>query len=146
MEKKKILVSACLLGEPCKYSGGSNYNQDVIDLLERLNAGAVPVCPEVLGGLPTPRTPAEIQDGRVVTADGRDVTEAFVRGAQKALLAAKENGCSLAVLKERSPSCGCGEIYDGSFSGRLISGDGMTARLLRQAGIPVVGERRCKEL
>ena len=137
---KKVLVSACLLGEACKYSGGSNYDQRVVDWLKKTGAEAVPVCPEVMGGLPTPRMPSEIHGGRVVTKDGRDVTECFQRGAEAALRAALRNQCSLAVLKERSPSCGCGSIYDGTFTGTVVKGDGMTARLLLQAGIKVLGE------
>ena len=140
----KILVSACLLGEKCKYSGTSNYNQDVVVFLREAKAEAVPVCPEVMGGLPTPRIPAEIRDGRVVTRDGRDVTEPFQKGAQEALLIARENQCSLAILKERSPSCGSSFIYDGSFTDTRIKGDGITARLLKQAGIRVLGENDLK--
>lgn len=137
---EKILVSACLLGESCKYSGGSNYNQGVLDWLKKKGAEAVPICPEVMGGLPTPRMPSEIDGGRVVTKDGRDVTEAFQKGAEAALRTALKNQCSLAVLKERSPSCGCGSIYDGSFTGTVTQGDGMAARLLKQAGIRILGE------
>ena len=137
---KKILVSACLLGENCKYSGESNYNQKVIDFLKESGCTPVLVCPEVMGGLPTPRVPAEIRGEQVVTADGRDVTMEFMRGAQLVLKTAKENDCSLAVLKERSPSCGCGRIYDGTFSKTVIAGDGITARLLKSAGIRILGE------
>lgn len=139
-EQKKVLVSACLLGVNCKYSGDSNYNQKVMDSLKEQGWEPVPVCPEVMGGLPTPRVPAEIRGERVVTADGRDVTKEFVRGAELALQTAKENGCCLAILKERSPSCGCGRIYDGSFSKTVVSGDGITARLLKKSGIQILGE------
>ena len=144
-EAKKILVSACLLGERCKYSGGSNENPDVKEFLKKRGLEAVPVCPEVMGGLPTPRTPAEICGERVLTADGRDVTAAFRCGAEKALCTAREHGCTAAVLKERSPSCGSGTIYDGTFSGKVISGDGMTARLLKAEGIRIFGETQIKE-
>lgn len=137
---EKVLVSACLLGEACKYSGGSNYNQNVVDWLKKRGVQAVPICPEVMGGLPTPRMPSEIDGGRVVTKDGRDVTEAFQRGAEAVRRAALENQCSLAILKERSPSCGCGSVYDGTFTGTVIPGDGMTARLLKQEGIRILGE------
>lgn len=137
---EKILVSACLLGEACKYSGGSNYDQRVVDWLKKKGAEAVPICPEVMGGLPTPRMPSEIDGGRVVTKDGRDVTKEFQAGAEAALRAALENQCSLAVLKERSPSCGCGSVYDGTFTGTVVRGDGVTARLLLQAGIRILGE------
>ena len=135
-----ILVSACLLGEKCKYSGESNYCQSVVDYLEITGAEIIPVCPEVLGGLRTPRTPAEIRDERVVTKDGRDVTEEYVRGAEETLQIAREKNCRRAVLKERSPSCGSGFIYDGTFSKKLIPGDGITVRLLKKAGICVYGE------
>ena len=135
-----ILVSACLLGEKCKYSGESNYCQSVVDYLKITGAEIIPVCPEVLGGLRTPRTPAEIRDERVVTKDGRDVTEEYVRGAEETLQIAREKNCRRAVLKERSPSCGSGFIYDGTFSKKLIPGDGITVRLLKKAGICVYGE------
>lgn len=139
---EKILVSACLLGENCKYSGGNNYNQKLVDMLEarKEELEAVPVCPEVLGGLATPRTPAEIRGELVVTAAGHDVTAAYKQGAGETLRLARECGCRRAVLKERSPSCGSGEIYDGTFSHTVISGDGMTAALLKQNGILVIGE------
>ena len=146
MDTKKILVSACLLGTPCKYSGGSNRNSKVIEMIEKAGLEAVPVCPEVMGGLPTPRVPAEIRGERVITKDGKDVTEEFLLGAELTLKKAKENGCSIAVLKERSPSCGCGRIYDGSFRGILISGDGITARMLRTAGIRILGEENVTDL
>ena len=107
----------------------------------------IPVCPEVQGGLPTPRPPAERQrDGRVVNREGTDVTESYQAGAKLALKTALEQGCELAVLKERSPSCGSGEIYDGTFSRRLIPGDGVTAQQLRQAGIKVLGESRAETI
>ena len=100
-------------------------------------AEIIPVCPEVLGGLRTPRTPAEIRDERVVTKDGRDVTEEYVRGAEETLQIAREKNCRRAVLKERSPSCGSGFIYDGTFSKKLIPGDGITVRLLKKRNLPV---------
>ena len=107
----------------------------------------IPVCPEVQGGLPTPRPPAERQrDGRVVNREGTDVTESYRAGAELALKTALEQGCELAVLKERSPSCGSGEIYDGTFSRRLIPGDGVTAQQLRQAGIKVLGESQAETI
>ena len=134
----RILVSMCLLGVPCRYDGKSRPDAAVTAL-----SGAhelVPVCPEQLGGLPTPRTPAERRGARVVTRDGRDVTQAYRDGAQRALDLARTLGCEAAVLKERSPSCGCGRIYDGTFSGALTDGDGVTAELLAREGIRVVGE------
>ena len=139
-----LLVSACLLGVPCRYNGSS---KGIPGLRERLSGCALfPVCPEVLGGLPTPRPPAERVGDRVRTRDGRDVTEAYLRGARAALRVARENGCAVALLKERSPSCGCGLIYDGSFSGVLSPGSGVAAELLAQNGIRVIGESRLDAL
>ena len=132
----KILISACLLGENCKYSGGSNLNKDLVDLLE--GQDLVPVCPEVMGGIPTPRDPSEITEGRVITNKGKDVTEEFTRGARLALEKALNKGVDLAILQPRSPSCGVKEIYDGSFSGKLILGQGIFASLLTKEGIPTL--------
>lgn len=146
MEKRRVLVSACLMGERCKYSGDSNENEKVKALFEEKDWEPVPVCPEVLGGLSTPRTPAELCGERVVTADGRDVTKEFLLGAERALLLAREHGCTLAVLKERSPSCGSGMIYDGTFSGTLTPGDGKTAQLLKAEQILVFGENHLDEM
>ena len=136
--KERILVSACLLGVPCRYDGKSVPCEGVIRLKER--AQLVPVCPEQLGGLATPRTPAERRGESVVTRDGRDVTAQYRRGAQEALRLARLFGCAKAILKSRSPSCGCGLIYDGSFSGVLTEGDGVFAQKLRERGVPVYGE------
>ena len=134
----KILISACLLGVCCRYDGGGNPQDWAERLAERHEL--VPVCPEQLGGLATPREPAERLGDRVVTRSGADVTEAYRRGAQEAVALAGLLGCQAAVLKERSPSCGRGVIYDGSFSHTRIAGDGVTAELLDRAGIPVYGE------
>lgn len=134
----RILVSMCLLGVPCRYDGKSRPDAAVTAL--SVAHELVPVCPEQLGGLPTPRTPAERRGARVVTRDGRDVTQAYLDGAQRALDLARTLGCEAAVLKERSPSCGCGRIYDGTFSGALTDGDGVTAGLFARAGLRVVGE------
>ena len=141
-----LLVSACLAGESCKYSGGNNALPP--ELLAALEARyrLVPVCPERDGGLPTPRTPSERRGDRVLNRAGEDVTEAFRRGAAIALQAAEDAGCRLALLKERSPSCGSGEIYDGSFSGTLISGDGVAAALLKEHGLAVYGESEIQAL
>ena len=139
-----ILVSACLLGVPCRYDGQSKPNPLAQELVRR--GLAVPVCPEQLGGLPTPRPPAEIQGDQVVTRDGRDVTEAYRRGAEAAAQLARLTGAQAAVLKERSPSCGSGAVYDGTFSGTLTEGWGITAGLLREQGIRVLGESRLEEL
>lgn len=139
-----ILVSACLLGVPCRYDGQSKAHPLARALCEKHHV--VPVCGEIFGGLPTPRTPAEIQGDRVVTRDGRDVTEAYRRGAEAAAQLARLTGAQAAVLKERSPSCGSGEIYDGTFTGTVVEGWGVTAELLRREGIPVLGESRMGEL
>lgn len=131
----KVLVSACLLGENCKYSGGNNLCPALLDWLDREGHEAVPVCPEVLGGLPTPRTPAELADGVVTARDGRNVDAEFRRGAALALERAREEGVTLAVLQPRSPSCGVRQIYDGTFSGRRIEGRGVFAALLAESGV-----------
>ncbi len=137
-EKKALLISACLLGEPCRFDGKSKLNREVAALREHYRL--IPVCPECLGGLPTPRPPSERCGGRVVNRLGEDVTAAFDKGAEAALALARANGCRLAVLKERSPSCGCGQIYDGSFTGTVMDGNGVTAELLLRQGIGVLGE------
>ena len=136
----KILVSHCLLGEPCRYDGASRLDRQVLEL-HKAGHTLIPVCPEVLGGLDTPRAPAELQpDGRVVNEEGEDVTAAYQAGAQAVLRIAKEQGCTLAVLKARSPSCGCGEVYDGTFTRTLKGGWGVAARLLLEAGVTVMDE------
>ena len=134
----KILVSACLLGVRCRYDGKSKPHPAVERLMEQHTL--IPVCGEILGGLPTPRVSAERQGARVVTADGRDVTAAYRRGAEEVLRLAERYGCKAAILKERSPSCGSGRIYDGTFTGTLADGWGVTAELLRDHGICVIGE------
>ena len=134
----KILVSACLLGVRCRYDGKSKPHPAVERLMEQHTL--IPVCGEIFGGLPTPRVSAERQGARVVTADGRDVTAAYRRGAEEVLRLAKLYGCKAAILKERSPSCGSGRIYDGTFTGTLTDGWGVTAELLRDHGICVIGE------
>ena len=133
-----ILVSACLAGEPCRYNGTGYLCPEVGGLVS--SGQALTVCPELLGGLAVPRSPAEIIAGRVVTVAGEDVTAAYHAGAKLALQLARQAGCRTAILKARSPSCGCGQIYDGSFSGRLIVGDGVFAALLKMAGIMVQTE------
>ena len=141
-----ILVSACLLGMSCRYDGTGKREAGLEKLREQGHT-LIPVCPEVLGGLPIPRPPAERQpDGRVITQKGQDVTNQYRAGAQRALELAQVHGCTLAVLKERSPSCGRGQIYDGTFSHTLISGSGVTAQLLEEHGIPVYGESQIKNL
>ncbi len=133
-----ILVSACLLGTPCRYDGIGKADERVLALAK--TRCLIPVCPEQLGGLPTPRPSAERVGARITTKDGADVTAAFTRGAKETLRLAQLLGCQTAILKSNSPSCGSGQIYDGSFSGKYISGDGMTAALLKQNGITVFSE------
>ena len=134
----KLLISACLLGVPCRYDGKSKPLADIARLREKYEL--IPVCPEQLGGLPTPRTPSERCGDRVVMADGTDVTAQYQNGAQRALELCLREGCVAAVLKERSPSCGSGELYDGTFTRTLVAGDGVAAELLKQNGIKVYGE------
>jgi len=133
-----LIVSACLAGFPCRYDGKKTINTAVQQLVKE--GKAIPVCPEQLGGLPTPRLPAEMKAGKVINSDGNDVTEAFEKGAAVVLEIAKQYGCTDALLKARSPSCGKGRIYDGSFSGILIEGNGKTADLLMRNGITVKTE------
>lgn len=144
MSHSPILVSACLLGTACRYDGKSVPCASLLEQLDGLRL--IPVCPEQLGGLPTPRIPCERQGQRVVSKAGTDTTQQYQRGAQEALRLAKLFGCKAALLKERSPSCGCGQIYDGSFSKTLVGGDGVTAELLKQHGIAVFGESRICDL
>lgn len=140
----KLLVSACLLGTPCRYDGKSKADARVLALREKYEL--IPVCPEQLGGLPTPRTPSERRGAHVFMQDGRDVTENYRCGAEAALALCRAQSCIAAVLKERSPSCGSSGIYDGTFSRTLIPGDGVTAELLRENGIPVYGESEIETL
>ena len=132
-----IIVSACLAGYRCRYDGKCKSDQEIIDLVK--SGKAIPVCPEMLGGLPCPRVPAERteDDRRVITRDGRDVTEAFARGARETLRLTQQFECDRAILKARSPSCGKDLIYNGAFSGMLRAGNGVTTELLLQHGITV---------
>ena len=132
----KILVRACLLGKNCKYNGGNNLNQSVLDFIE--GHEVIGVCPEQLGGLSTPRLPAEMGEGIVTNKEGISVDAEFRKGAQTALAAALEKKVDLAILQSRSPSCGVKEIYDGSFSGKKVKGQGVFARLLTKYGIKVL--------
>lgn len=132
----KILVSACLLGKNCKYNGGNNLNQGVLEFIE--GHEVIGVCPEQLGGLSTPRLPAEIVAGVVTNKEGVSVDAQFRKGAQTALAVALEKKVDLAILQSRSPSCGVKEIYDGSFSGKKIKGQGVFAKLLSAHGIKVL--------
>jgi uncharacterized protein YbbK (DUF523 family) len=137
-KNEKILVSACLLGINCKYDGTSNKNKKILKLAKDFIL--IPVCPEILGGLPIPREPAEQKGKRVITKSGKDVTKYFEKGAKEVLKIAKILKIKKAILKQKSPSCGCGKIYDGTFSKRLIKGDGVTTKLLKKNGIEVFTE------
>ena len=139
-----ILVSACLVGEPCRYDGRSKPCETVQKLAERYLL--VPVCPECLGGLPIPREPSEIVGDRVLNRNGVDVTDRYRSGAEKALIIARANGCRIAVLKEKSPSCGKGTVHNGKFDGGLVPGNGVTAALLEANGVRVVGESETEKI
>ena len=132
----KIMVSACLLGQNCKYNGGNNYSEKVIKFTE--GHEVIPVCPEVAGGLPVPRIPCEIVNGEVVNRAGENKDREFREGAEKCLRLAEEQQIGMAILQPRSPSCGVSQIYDGSFSGRLIDGSGVFASMLIQNGYKVI--------
>ena len=134
---EKILVSACLLGENCRYDGMNKLNQE---LFLQKKANLIPFCPEAAGGLSIPRKPGEIIDNKVLSQDGDDLTEYYHTGAVKAWELVKENKIKVAILKEDSPSCGVKKIYDGTFSGKKISGQGITTRLLSENGILVLDE------
>lgn len=137
--KEKILVSACLLGVDCKYSGGNNYNEKVLEYIK--DKEVIPVCPEILGGLSTPRPPSERIGSKVMNNHNIDVTNEYTKGAEQALLLAKLFNVKKALLKAKSPSCGKGKIYDGTFSGVLIDGNGVTTDLLESNGIIVITEQ-----
>jgi uncharacterized protein YbbK (DUF523 family) len=143
------LISACLLGLRCAWSGDGRYINNRSVELARLEP-LIPVCPEQLGGLPTPRAPQEIQGGtggdvlnnkcRVINKDGQDVTREFIKGAEETLKIARQLNIKEFIAKSRSPSCGCGQIYDGTFSAKLTDGDGVTTELLRRNGIKILPE------
>ena len=132
----KIAVSACLLGENCKYNGGNNFSDKVSEYVK--GHEVIPVCPEVFGGLPTPREPSEIVDGIVRHKDGSSVDKEFRKGAEAAFKIIKEKEVELVILQSRSPSCGVNTIYDGSFSGKIIKGHGIFAEILLRNGIKVI--------
>lgn len=136
MEKEKILISACLIGLNCKYDGGNNENSKLVELMKEKDL--VPICPEQLGGLKTPRVSAERKQEKVITKEGVDVTKEYQKGAEEVLNLAKKLNIKKAILKSRSPSCGIDEIYDGTFSHNLVKGDGVTAELLKKNGIEVI--------
>lgn len=139
-----ILISGCLLGLKCRYDAKEKKLPEIEKLIEIYNL--IPVCPEQLGGLPTPRIPAERVNNKVVNQAGVDVTKEYQLGAEEALKVAKLYNCKKAILKEKSPSCGCGKIYDGTFSKNLIVGNGITADLLLKNGIEIFGESEIDKL
>lgn len=132
----RILVSACLIGYNCKYNGSNNLNSKVKELLE--GHEVVMVCPEMLGGLSCPRTPCERWKDKIIDKNGIDCTKQFIKGANLALNIAKEKNIDLAILQKRSPSCGVSVIYDGTFTGKLISGSGVFAQMLTSLKIPIL--------
>lgn len=138
MAKEIILCSACLLGIKCRYDNKTKPNKKIIKLAKK--EILIPICPEQLGGLPTPREPAEQKGKKVITNSGKDVTKNFKKGAREVLKIAKILGVKKAILKQKSPSCGCGQIYDGTFSGKIIKGDGITTSLLKKNSIEVISE------
>ncbi len=141
----KIIVSDCLLGTNCKYNGGNNYNEGIINLANQ-GIEFVRICPEVFGGLSTPRKPSEQVGNKVLTQDGDDFTLNFINGAKKALDLAINNNCKYAILKAKSPSCGYQEIYDGTFTHKLISGNGVACERLLKEGIEIYNENNYCEL
>lgn len=144
MNEPRVLVSACLLGCHCRYDGRDNLDSRIAS--EAAKRGWIPVCAEILGGLTTPRVPAERLGEKIVGKDGSDVTDAFFRGANEVAHLAALYGAKYALLKERSPSCGSGIIYDGTFTGARAAGDGATAQKLKRMNIQVFGETQLDEL
>ena len=142
--KERLLISACLLGRNCKYSGGNNYHPLTEALRDRYEL--VPVCPECMGGLPIPHDPAERVGDKVISRTGTDVTAEFKKGAELALRRARQTGAKLALLKERSPSCGSHFVYDGTFTGTVVPGQGMTAALLAGRGVELFSEETIARL
>lgn len=140
---ENVLISACLLGIACRYDGGWR-DYDLKNLSEKYNL--IPFCPEIYGGLPTPRVPSEIKGNVVINRDGFDVTAQYEKGAREALHMARLFNVKYAVLKAKSPSCGKGEVYDGTFTRTLAKGDGITARLLKANGVEVFTENEIDAL
>lgn len=141
---EKILISACLIGDKTRYDGKSNYNPKIQQLMEKYEL--VPFCPEVEGGLKTPRDPSEIKGEQVISSKGKDVTYQYNKGAELALNICQFLNIKIAVLKEKSPSCGVHQIHDGSFSGKLTDGEGVTTSLLKRKGINVISEEEIDTL
>ena len=141
---KNILVSACLLGENCKYSGGNNKNHELLEFLKDYNV--ISVCPEVLGGLPTPRVPSEVVGDKVINREGKDVTDNFIKGAIITLDIVKKNNCKVAILKKNSPSCGYNGRYDGTFTSKIVPLNGITSDLLFKNGIVILNEENYRKI
>ena len=137
--KEKLLVSACLLGVNCKYSGGNNYNEKVLEYIKDYEV--IPVCPEIMGGLPIPRNPSEIINNKIINNQGIDVTTEYTKGANETLKLAQLFNVKKALLKAKSPSCGKGKIYDGTFTGTITEGNGITTDILESNGIEVITEQ-----
>lgn len=142
----KVLISSCLLGKNVKYSGGNNLSKNLLELLKNYNVELIEVCPEVLGGLPVPREPAEIVAEEIINKKGISVSKEFKKGAEATLKIAILNNVDFAILKERSPSCGSSYIYDGSFSGKVIGGQGFTTRKLNEENIIIFSEENLEEI
>ncbi len=138
MSREKILVSACLLGVNCKYNGKNNKNEKLINYLK--DKEVIPICPEIYGGLQTPRNPAEIIENEVITIDNKNVTLEYIKGAKETLFIAQLFNVKKAILKAKSPSCGNNETYDGTFSKKIVNRPGITAKLLLENGIKVINE------
>lgn len=136
--REKILVSACLLGVNCKYNGSNNENEKVLSYIK--DKEVIPICPEIMGGLSTPREPSEIFENKVISKSGKDVTSNFQKGAEETLNLARKLGVKKAILKSRSPSCGLDEVYDGTFSNKLVNKNGITAELLKNNGFVILRE------
>ena len=139
-----IMVSACLMGNNCRYKGDSCKNDNVLKYVA--GHDVIAVCPEVMGGLSTPRSPSEIVGDKVMNKDGIDVTREYMAGAEMALKLARENHVELCIMKSKSPSCGCGRIYDGSFTGGMVDGDGVTVALLKKNGFKVLTELEIEQM
>jgi uncharacterized protein YbbK (DUF523 family) len=143
-KKENVLISSCLLGLYCRYDGKTVHLDNIDELMDKYQL--IPICPEIMGGLGTPRNPCERRESNVIDSSGKDVTAYFEKGASEALRLARLYHCRYAILKERSPSCGYGRIYDGTFSGKQITGNGVTADLLAEDGITVIGESQVGRL
>lgn len=146
--KENILISKCLLGYNVRFDARIISNKHIYDLLNELKTryNLIPICPEVEGGLQVPRDPSEIKDNKVINIKGKDVTSYFIKGAEFTLMQGKLHHVKLAILKDKSPSCGVNKIYDGNFSKNVIDGQGITAKLLKENGIKIISENEIADL